>query len=171
MRAFLAIEVSSEIISRLLAIQRELPPGARPVGAGNMHVTLKFLGEISDNSADEISKLMDSLNFSPFQLECRGLGVFPSRKLPRVLWASIRSPGLMKLHNDLEPGLQGLGFRKEDFTPHITIARLRGQVPLGDLLARHGNELFGDCAIEEVHLKKSTLTPEGPVYEDIHVLR
>ena len=168
MRAFIAVEIPSEITERLSTVQRELPLGLKLVKPKAMHLTLKFLGEISEGKAKEASNSLDSLTFSPIPLTCRGLGVFPSRNLPRVLWAGIESPGLVALHSKLEPKLLELGFAREDFTPHLTIARAKGKVELKSILEKYSGELFGECLIRSLHLKKSTLTPEGPVYEDVH---
>lgn len=168
MRAFLAVEIPSSITRRLSSVQQELPEGMKLVNSDAMHITLKFFGEITPGKANEISSAMDATEFSAFPLACKGLGVFPSRNFVRVAWAGIESPGLVELHKKLEPKLAGLGFQKEDFTPHLTIARAREKVRLDQLLDKYANEPFGDCLIDSFHLKKSTLTPHGPVYEDVH---
>ncbi len=167
MRAFIAVDVSEGIIRRLAEIQRELPPELRPVDPGNIHITLKFLGEIDGGKAEEVSRALDSVEFSPFPLTCKGLGVFPSEKSIRVLWAGIESPGLLELYSRLEPRLTGLGFEKEKFVPHLTIARAKGKANLTEILAKFRGEVFGECNVTSFSLKKSTLTPEGPIYEDI----
>ncbi len=168
MRAFLAVEVSGGIRERLEKIQLELPSGMRPVNPENIHITLKFLGEISGNRAGEISRAMDSTEFSKFPLICKGLGAFPSEKSVRVLWAGIESPGLVELHSRLEPKLAQLGFEKENFTPHLTIARARDRARLDSVLSKYREEVFGECVVSSFSLKKSALTPKGPVYENIH---
>jgi RNA 2',3'-cyclic 3'-phosphodiesterase len=168
MRAFIAVEVSKEITSRLFTIQRELPSGLALVKPEAMHLTMKFLGEIDEAKAKEVSKSLDSLIFSPLALTCRSLGVFPSRNFPRVLWAGIESPGLIGLHSKLDQKLAGLGFQKEDFTPHLTIARAKEKVELESVLEKHSGELFGECLVHSLYLKKSTLTQNGPIYENVH---
>ena len=167
MRAFIAVEVSDGIIQRLGEVQGELPEGLRPVNPKNLHITLRFLGDITGSKAREGSEAISSIKFSPFHLACRGLGVFPSEKSIRVLWAGIESPGLLELCLKLEPRLTELGFEKERFTPHLTIARAKGKANVTEILAKYGGEFFGECAVNSFSLRKSTLTPDGPIYEDV----
>jgi 2'-5' RNA ligase len=170
MRAFISVEISKEITQKLSLLQAELPSSLRPVKPENMHITLKFLGEIDETTGAHVSEVLDSVasQVSPFKLTCRGLGVFPSRKFVRVLWAGIESPELVRLSSNLEPRLKELGFKEEKFVPHLTIARAKDRAQLDGLLEKHGDTLFGECTVDSIHLKKSTLSPGGPIYRVIH---
>ncbi|MFH1470533.1 MAG: RNA 2',3'-cyclic phosphodiesterase [Candidatus Micrarchaeota archaeon] len=167
MRAFLAVEIPESISKNFSRL--ELPKGMRPVSTKSMHITLKFLGDINEDKATEISGVLGAIEFFPFPLVCKGLGTFPNEFSPRILWAGIESPGLLELHSRISPKLEQLGFEKEQFTPHLTLARAKEKVQLSTLLEKHRSEPFGDCAINLFSLKKSTLTPNGPIYEDIHI--
>ena len=168
MRSFIAVELPEGILKRVSEAQAKLPQGLRPVSQKNMHITLAFLGEISEERAREVSAAMGALDCSAFPLSCAGLGAFPSRKSARILWAGIESPGLLKLQKGLEQKLSGLGFEKGDFTPHMTIARAKSQASLDSLLEKYSGFQFGSCTISSIFLKKSTLAPEGPVYETLY---
>ncbi|MFH1447573.1 MAG: RNA 2',3'-cyclic phosphodiesterase [Candidatus Micrarchaeota archaeon] len=111
MRAFIAVEIPNEIIERLSKVQEELPPGLKLVKPQNMHITLKFLGEIDERTVQRVSQAMDSIGFSPFQLTFSNLGVFPSRKFIRVIWVGTHSPELESIHGRLRPKLSELGFK------------------------------------------------------------
>ena len=131
----------------------------------NMHITLKFLGEIREGKAEEVANALGPVLFSSFPIVCRGLGAFPNEKSARVLWAGIESPGLLELHSKLSAKLLDLGFEQEKFTPHLTIARARGQSNLSPIIEKYRGAIFGECTTSSFSLKKSTLTPNGPAYE------
>ncbi len=147
----------------------------RWVDAHKIHLTLKFLGDISEQQSKEIS---DSLRrvaqpHAPFDFAVGGLGIFPNERKPRVLWVGIRAPdALVSLYRALENELAGLGFPREDrpFSPHLTLGRvsrnaaaheLRAMV---ELLRREQVGELGVVPVQAVHLYRSELRPAGPVY-------
>jgi len=137
----------------------------------NIHITLKFLGDIEDHQVEEVSQVIRDITLTPFEFTVEGVGVFPNLRRPTTVWAWI-STGvgeLAGLFNDVNDGLVKLGFEKDSrkFHPHLTIARVRGEQNRDRLV----NELmsmeemkFGKVQVDRIYLKKSVLTPKGPIY-------
>jgi RNA 2',3'-cyclic 3'-phosphodiesterase len=167
-RAFIAVEVSERIKEELCLLMQELPQGLRLVKKGNMHLTLKFLGEITGEKAVEIARLMDEVKLEEFSLSCKGIGVFPNERNPRVLFAKIESEGLLSLQKDLETKLENIGFEHEEFVPHLTIARATERFDASALLAKNSGRFFGECKVSAFFLMGSTLTPSGPIHKIVH---
>jgi 2'-5' RNA ligase len=123
---------------------------------------------------DAIHEEMKQVSFSPFQIELEGLGAFPKLSYPRVVWAGI-TKGVTELKNvfeHLEPRLRGLGFKRDNkgFSPHLTIARVRNgrnKVRLAEVIRELENYKLGTVKMECLKLKKSNLTPKGPIYTNL----
>ena len=179
-RCFLAVDVDApELRERLVNVQRDLEAlgcDLKLVEPENIHVTLRFLGEVPRSLVDEVARALDKLSAEPFNLALKGLGAFPSPSRPRVVWVGVSEGAaeLSELHRQVESLLRPLGFRpeREEFTPHITLARVKGARNLQGLarfIAERSGLEVGSMRVEEVKLKRSTLTPSGPIYSDIHV--
>jgi len=122
--------------------------------------------------------LISGVDFEPFRVEFVGLGAFPSLRRPRVVWVGI-SDGveeLAKIFGQLEPELFGMGFRPESrgFSPHVTLARALARVRSGrnrqrlvDEVTAHADEAYGGFEVQHIRLKKSVLTPRGPIYSTV----
>ena len=126
-RLFTALEIPSETRMRLAGLRGGLK-GARWVDAENYHITLRFIGDVDDRTADEIANVLDKVHRRALMIQLRGLGAFGSRKLHAV-WARVEpSPELSELQSEHERLLQRIGLPPEGrkFTPHVTVARLRG---------------------------------------------
>ena len=139
-----------------------------------MHLTIRFLGDIPISMVDVLSEEMKNLQFSSFKLEIRGVGAFPKLNYPRVIWAGIRkgSKLLEDIFSQLEYRLTGLGFKKDNkgFSPHLTIARVRtgkNKARLAELIMELEDYEFGIVNIDCLRLKKSDLTPRGPIYTNL----
>lgn len=180
-RAFIGVELDPQLLPKVLELQRELlSVGAdiKVVEPENIHFTLRFLGEIPHSTVDEIMTCMNKLDFSPFPIEIRGVGCFPNVRNPRVIWIGL-SMGLdtfSRLSRQLEDCLREIGFRSEGerFTPHLTIGRVRSGRNKADLAKKLGellNAEIGKMTIGSVKLKKSTLTPRGPIYTTLHEVK
>ena len=132
-RAFLAFDIDSEGVRKRLTNAQTLAiqTGAdlKLVEPQNIHITIRFLGDITLNMAEKIHEEMQKIQFTPFTVNIHGLGVFPTPNFPRVLWAGITEGAdqLKNVFSQLEPKLQGLGFTPDSkgFSPHLTIARVR----------------------------------------------
>ncbi len=171
MRAFIAVEVPKEIAERIAVLQSELPADSiKPVPAEKMHLTLKFLENISEQDAIAIKKIIAEIQPAPFAVSCAGVGVFPTPNYVRVVWTGADSDGkLESIANTLDSRLQEIGIKKDEpgFSSHITVARVRKKVNLSDFLSRHKDDVFGEFVAREIKLKKSKITPSGPIYSDL----
>jgi 2'-5' RNA ligase len=177
-RSFFSFDIEDQtIIRRLTEAQNMLAStGAnlKMVKPQNIHLTVRFLGNISASMVDAIHEEMKQLSLTPFTVELTGLGAFPKLNYPRVVWAGIRKGAdeLKDVFGQLEPRLRGLGFKPDHkgFSPHLTIARVRGgrnKAQLIKLIQELENHEFGAVKAECLRLKKSDLTPKGPVYSTL----
>ncbi|NIR87882.1 RNA 2',3'-cyclic phosphodiesterase [Candidatus Bathyarchaeota archaeon] len=177
-RSFIAFDIKNESVLRHFSeVQGTLlNTGAdlKLVKPENIHITMRFLGNISLHMVDLIHEEMKKLTFTPFDVEIKGLGAFPSLGYIRVIWTGIRKGAdeLANIFNQLEPSLRQLGFRpdKKGFSPHLTIARVKTGRNKAELV-RCAQELadyeFGVVRADCLRLKKSVLTPKGPIYSTL----
>ena len=173
-RAFIAVELDPQLLPKVLELQSEiLSVGAdiKAVEPENIHFTLRFLGEIAQSTVDQAMTCMNRLHFDPFPIEIRGVGSFPNVRNPRVIWIglSMGSDVFGRLSRQLEDCLREINLRSEGerFTPHLTIGRVRSGRNKAALIKKMGellNAEVGKMTIGSVKLKKSTLTPRGPIY-------
>src|SRR4030067_3604204 len=132
-RSFLAFDIDNEEVrKRLASAQNHLAQtGAdvKLVETENIHVTMRFLGDVSVGMVEKIFEEMKKTEFKPFNVQIRGIGVFPNLNNPRVVWAGITEGAdqLRDIFNQFEPRLRALGFAPDSkgFSPHLTIARMR----------------------------------------------
>jgi RNA 2',3'-cyclic 3'-phosphodiesterase len=184
-RAFIAVEIDPATARRIAAAVQQLKPriaAIRWVGAGNFHLTLRFLGNIDESRIEAIgSALTDALRpFPRFTINAKGLGVFPNPKRPRVLWVGLVGSHLVSLQAKVESALTPLGFAPEEksFTPHLTIGRWRqgeradqtAKQTLDQELGKWSEHEFGVSPIEEVILFQSDLKPGGAIYRRLKVV-
>jgi 2'-5' RNA ligase len=173
-RAFIAVELDPHLLPKVLELQSEvLSVGAdiKAVEPENIHFTLRFLGEITQSTVDEVMTCMNGLIFAPFLIEIRGVGSFPNMRNPRVVWIglSMGSDAFSRLSRQLDDRLAEIGLRSEGerFTPHLTFGRVRSGRNKAALIKKLGellNSEVGKMKVESVKLKKSMLTPRGPIY-------
>lgn len=177
MRLFVAIEIPGEIRGALAAFLKELhaiAPQAKWVRADNLHVTLKFLGEVGPSKLAAVKTALAAIR-SPqaVALDFRGLGFFPNEKRPRVFWAGMEaSPNLAPLGADIDQALHKLAFPPEErpFTPHLTLARFNPPGLPAPLLAaaqQNQSRSFGSLTTREFHLIESKLKPTGAEYTNL----
>ncbi|MCS7097051.1 MAG: RNA 2',3'-cyclic phosphodiesterase [Candidatus Methanomethylicia archaeon] len=176
-RAFIAIDVSEEIIYELIKVQESLKLldlDIKFVERENIHLTLKFLGEIPQEKINRVCNVMKNMYFPKFYLEVKGLGVFPFISKPRVIWAGVSEgyQNIVEIFHFLDSNLKKLNFKSEvgEFTPHITLGRFksgRNVHLLANFIQDYRNISFGKFAVGFVCLKKSVLTPRGPIYSDL----
>lgn len=177
MRTFIAISLHQDIISELSGFIKglsTLDSSVRWVRPENIHLTLKFLGEVKD---DRVAKIADALNDTvvthrPFTISIRGTGCFPNCKSPRVLWVGVdTSEQLQRLFQDLQEACYNLGFERHQkgFTPHLTLGRVKSTVKkeLTTFFDKYRQYHWGEGAVDSIYLMKSLLRPEGPVYSVI----
>jgi len=179
MRAFIALRLPENILSSINKIQEDLKQYRLPVRwvrPENIHLTLKFFGNISESDTEIIGIAMGDCKGSclPLILSAKGIGVFPSVARPRIIWAGLSGqiPLLLSFQDTLEKRLEKSGFKKEErpFKGHLTIGRLKDRVNnarLIEAIRKHkdfNTDLF-DAG--EIILFKSDLLPEGPVYTEL----
>jgi 2'-5' RNA ligase len=182
-RAFIAIDLSQEIIGKLDQLIAEFKgkfPGIplQWVAAHNIHLTIKFLGDMPVENLEKITSLLqaEAIRHSKFEISIAKLGVFPSRSRPRVIWVGVDTPPeLCALQKGIEQETAHLGYSLEDrnFSPHLTLARLSKRATaddsryLGEIL---GNVIVGSLGItpvQEIHLYRSELNPHGSIYTSL----
>ncbi|MBC7121313.1 MAG: RNA 2',3'-cyclic phosphodiesterase [Candidatus Methanosuratus sp.] len=177
-RAFFALEISDDMRGRIADLEEEVArSGAdvKVVEAENLHVTMKFLGEIPTSMVEEIAVAVEGIKARKFELEARGAGAFPDRRVIRVIWVGVgRGDGeATEIARKLDAALERFGFQKEKrFVPHITVGRVRSQRnrdALLRILEDHAQTVFGTTLVDRLVLKKSVLTGKGPVYTDLKV--
>lgn len=172
-RAFVALELTGEIKDRLMGAQEKLRGcSARltMVDPALIHITLKFLGEVAEKDLPHLYKTLQSVSFRPFPVTV-GVVTVNNPKRPHTVWCTVSDGGNgNSLFRQVEEVLAPLGFARETrgFTPHATLARVKEPDPsLFTILRSMEKTTYGDCIISGMKLKKSTLTPHGPLYEDL----
>jgi 2'-5' RNA ligase len=172
-RTFIAIPLSDTIRRTIAQVQRELAeplPDIRWVRPETIHLTLAFLGDISQESLDKIGNSMLSIgrSFAPFEVRIGDLGAFPSRSRPRVIWIGVeRCAPLMELQAALAGTLADLGLPGEDrpYTPHLTLGRSRRLDPAaGRILETRADLPIGSLPVDRMVLFESRLQAGGAVH-------
>ncbi len=169
MRIFVAVFPPPEVVKEALAAAR-LPPDDRIrwTRPENVHLTLKFLGDVREELLDDIRAVLEEVcaSHAPFKVALAGLGAFPSARRARILWASVGegSGRLRSLATGLDTGLTSSGFEHErrPYTPHLTLGRVRGNPASLQLTPGSIDSKF---MIGSIELVESMLTPEGSVYK------
>lgn len=174
-RAFIAIDVDcGPELRKAIGELKDFGKALKPVSPDNVHVTLKFLGEINESAVPELEVIMRQavMGIKTFNVRLVNAGVFPNLRSPRVVWVGMEGVGpMIKMASVLEDGCKPLGLPKErrPFSPHLTLARVReGCKPdLADFIKDHEGKEFSVFAAKNIKLKKSVLTPSGPIYSDV----
>lgn len=179
-RAFIAIELSREIQSKLEQVSAQLKQRleglpVRWVPVENVHLTLKFLGDVSLSNLDILKKILRSVGSShpPFEISAGGLGAFPKPHRPRVIWVGLEAPPeLAALQHAIDVETARLGYAREErpFSPHLTVGRVSRNATPADIHAIAGViedfriGFLGAARVGAVHLYRSDLQPGGAIY-------
>ena len=168
MRLFVGLELPDPLRERLAALHGSLA-GARWTPPANLHLTLRFIGEVGRDTAEEIDHALAALRPRGFMLTLSGTGVFDRGGRPASLWAGTeRSPALDHLHGKIETALQRIGLPPERrrFQPHVTLARLDGIADglLASWMQRHNLMRSESVPVTHFTLFSSLLGKEQPVY-------
>lgn len=166
LRLFVGIDLPPELKLRLSLLATGVP-GAKWVDPGNYHLTVRFIGEVDEGQAADIDTALLQIRAPRFDLTLATVGHFGLR----MLWVGIeRNPALQHLHEKIERALHRLGFAPEErrYTPHVTLARLKGthESKLHEYLSEHGLFRAPPFAVERFSLVASYLTKSGAIYED-----
>lgn len=177
MRLFVGIDLNQEIRQACVRIIDELMlSGAalKTVAPENIHITLKFLGEVREGSVKEISRIIQeaSSSIQPFRVGFSVLGYFGSTRFPRTIWVGI-SEGretISSVIQDLDKRLSHIRSEERKPKPHMTLARVRSfenSENLIDAIQSNRDVKLGELLVNEIKLKRSVLKPDGPVYSDL----
>ena len=175
LRCFIAVDIPGQIkadIGRLIEGLKKQNADVKWVVHENLHFTLKFLGKTSEDLIPRISESLSKvvLSYVPFYIRIYGVGMFPNRRYPRVIWVGIEDKGsLKKLQGDIEDSMALLGYLKEerDFHPHLTLGRVRSQTGIAGIIREldaFQNRDFGNIEVRTIKLMQSELKPTGAQY-------
>jgi len=186
-RAFIAIELPTELKQELTVLETKLkknsPPVIKWVDPASIHITLKFLGDTSDTIIDRLLVAMAEsvTGIAPFELETHQLGAFPAVERPQVIWVWVSGEmdELTRLRDNIEKNTEALGFKRESrpFSPHLTLGRVRdGARPdevqrIGKLLGETSFTALHKFNASEVNLLKSQLTAAGAIHTVIGTVK
>jgi 2'-5' RNA ligase len=174
-RAFIAVELPEKFIPEIERLGSEIKmPGVKLVEPGLVHITLKFLGDIHEDKVESIASALSHIRCKSFEAGIIGIGVFPKPSYVRVIWLGGHG-AFDTLHREVERVLSEFRFKNEDdFTPHATIARVKQPVNINELkekIKNIGDADLGTFSVSSISLKKSTLTPRGPIYETLKEIK
>lgn len=175
MRCFISLElndlVKKELLKEITELKKTGIKASYPKGE-QLHLTLLFLGEISEGEVQEVKETLSQIKFNKFHFQVKGLGFFPNDSLIRVCWSGVQEgrEEVIKLQSLISTSLNKEG---EDFRPHVTLARVKSGANL-DFLRRlkKGNEgkAFGECPAEKVCLKQSIPSENGIEHKELFCL-
>lgn len=170
MRLFVALPLPEDIREALLD-PMERVPGARWQDADNLHITLRFIGEVSRHEVDDLTIALAQVGWRDFPLSLRGVGHFETKGRAAAIWARVLdSPELAELQSRIEQACRRAGLPAETrkFIPHVTLARLnRSSGEIGGWLAQHGGLALGPWQADAFALFESHLVPGGSIYQEI----
>jgi len=177
-RSFISIDLEDQqILSRIASILSSLQSlggDLKPVERENIHLTLKFLGNVSAPRLGEVKSSLQQVIFSAFTAEIKGAGAFPNLNHMNVVWVGVNEgwSQVEQIYEQVEKLLSGLGFRREHrpFSPHITIARVRSgrkRDEVASFLQLLTEESFGTITVDKIRLKQSVLSSSGPKYSTL----
>ena len=185
LRAFIAVEIPLElresVCKATAPLQKGIGSAVRWVPMENMHLTLKFLGDVSPANVEMLSQMLraEADLFKCFDLRLSGLGSFPNVKRPRVLYIGIQAPATLEaLQRGIDSASGRLGYESEErgFSPHLTIGRVKHasrvtvteQQTIRRALEETRIDALGTARVDSVHLYKSDLRPSGSVYTRLY---
>ncbi len=182
MRLFVAVDFDEQVrraaarVTRTLRdrLERAETYGVSWVAPENFHLTLRFLGEVSDETARLVAAAIEpAFSIPPFEIELGGVGVFPPAGSVRVVWLGVPTGGadLAQLHAEVERRLAPLQFAAEDrpYRAHLTVGRFRAPAParIRDAITGSAAAPIGRCTIRHVTLYRSQLSPKGAIYTSL----
>ena len=186
-RTFIAVLIPNVARQALAECIQQLsglaPQGVRWVDPEGIHLTLRFLGDIPVERVEDVlaAQGVAACCHEPFSLQLCGLGMFPNSDRPRVLWAGVSSDmdALRLLQQEVEAQLERVGFPRDrrPFAPHLTLGRIRNRASSAErkrIAAATGSVALGNAEpwlVEESHLIRSTLTPQGAIYTSLGAAR
>jgi 2'-5' RNA ligase len=172
-RCFIAIDFPDEILKEVARIQEELEKikfNGKIVELENLHLTLKFMGEVDDLKLEKIKNKLNEIKFKPFEVKLGEIGVFNIRGRPNIVWIKLEGKEIWDLQKQIDGKMREIGFEMEErFMSHITIARIKYVSDKNNFVERVKNIGVKGIAfkIDKFRLIKSELRMMGPVYTAI----
>lgn len=176
-RAFLAIDLDDDLkpkINKIIREFKQIDANIKYVDLQNLHFTLKFFGDIDTEGIDIIAEKIEKVikDFDSFNIKIKGCGAFPNKNRIKVIWVGLDEDEILKnLHDRLDKEFHAIGFDLDKkFSSHLTIGRMRsakGKDKVKEILETFDDVDIGTMEVNSIILKKSTLTPKGPIYEDL----
>ncbi len=175
-RVFIAVDIPfSQKILEVINELKKIQLNAKIVEIENLHLTLKFLGDTDENLIDKIGDIISNviIDVPSFEITLEKMGVFPNQKYIKVVWIGVENTEILKkIAEKIDSKLGDLGFEKErrSFSAHLTIARIKSpknKEKLLGLLNKYQETNFQKFKVNKILLKKSVLTPEGPIYTNL----
>ncbi len=176
-RAFLAIDLDDDLkpkINKIIREFKQIDANIKYVDLQNLHFTLKFFGDIDTEGIDLISEKIENVikDFDSFTIKIKGCGAFPNKNRIKVIWVGLDEDEILKdLHDKLDKEFNSIGFDLDrKFSSHLTIGRMKsakGKDKVKNTIETYNNIDIGTMEVNSIMLKKSTLTPSGPIYEDL----
>lgn len=172
MRCFIAINLPKETKKRISKIMKDFQEkGIKKVEEQNLHLTLKFLGEVNEKKIEEIKQILEKINYKKFEVSLKNFGFFPNDNFIKVVWIGIEKgrKEIIELQKKIDFGLKDLSFKPEtNFEPHLTIARIKFLKNKKEFLKKVSELKFEDnFSVSNFDLMQSFLKPGGPVYKKI----
>ena len=177
-RAFLAIDLDDDLkpkINNVIKEFAEINAKIKYVDLNNLHLTLKFFGDIDVDGINLITEKIEKVikDFNSFDIKIKGCGAFPNKNHIKVIWIGIEEDNILKnLHDKLDAEFNSIGFDLDKkFSSHLTIGRVKspkGKNEIKDCINTFADIEIGNMTVNSIKLKKSTLTPSGPIYENLH---
>lgn len=177
-RAFLGIDIEdNKLLSHISQIQQKLDLQSakmKLVEINNIHFTIRFFGDTPVAKLEQMRECLQHIRIEPFEVRIQGVGAFPNKRRPRVVWVGVtdNSERIAQLKTEIDDVLTEIGYHpeREKYTPHATIARIKN-VRNSDLLIQNLEDLaeepLGKMIISSINMKKSTLTPTGAIYDTL----
>lgn len=176
-RAFLAVDLDDDLkpkINKVIREFKEIDAHIKYVDLQNLHFTLKFFGDIDTEGIDLIASKVEKVinDFDSFEIKIKGCGAFPNKNRIKVIWVGLDEDEILKdLHDRLDKEFNTIGFDLDKkFSSHLTIGRMKsakGKDKVKKTIEEYENIDMGTMEVNTITLKKSTLTPSGPIYEDL----
>lgn len=182
-RCFIAIEIPDAIQSLLICAQEELKRnirGASWVKRGNIHLTLRFLGDVAPNQISTIKNAIEkvAIRRSPFSMKIGGIGAFPNLTRPRIIWAGVKTGAneVVAISKDIDSGLSQHGFGRDEkpFRPHLTLARVKRRInlkPLVDVFQQYDTINGATLIVDQIRVVRSELRQSGAIYTPLETCR
>ena len=178
-RAFLAVDLDDDLkpkINRIIKEFKKTDASIKYVDLANLHLTLKFFGDIDIEGIDLLSQRISDVvsDFEPFSIKIKGCGAFPNTNRIKVIWVGLEDDAILKdLHDRLDAEFEKLGFELDrKFSSHLTIGRMRSgknKDKVKSAIDSFGDVEIGEMNVDRIILKKSTLKPSGPIYDDVKI--